>query len=240
MRTCCRPPRRAARSRKRSARNSPATARRRSRWSCPRHAGSGASVDALALARAARQPPGQASEAVPPRYLGRGTWEIELLPRGSDASVGQPAAGPPPAHARAPGRSAGRRHDRLVHRPEGRDLRAHAAGAGDPRVRHARHAVPDDRLGRAAADGAADEPAHGRRRRRAARADLPGRAPLLADGLQPDRRPGGVEPRAAVHGRVRAVDRLRGVPVRAHQRGPRRRPLPRATRSRTAWSAPGG
>ena len=30
---------------------------------------------------------GQASEAVPPRYLGRDTWEIELLPRGSDASA---------------------------------------------------------------------------------------------------------------------------------------------------------
>ncbi len=52
----------------------------------PASAGSGASVDALAL-RAQRTAAGQASEAVPPRYLGRSTWEIELLPRGSDASV---------------------------------------------------------------------------------------------------------------------------------------------------------
>jgi len=52
----------------------------------PASAGSSASVDALAL-RARQTAAGQASEAVPPRYLGRGTWEIELLPRGSDASV---------------------------------------------------------------------------------------------------------------------------------------------------------
>jgi RND superfamily putative drug exporter len=52
----------------------------------PASAGSGASVDALAL-RARQAAAGQASEAVPPRYLGRDTWEIELLPRGSDASV---------------------------------------------------------------------------------------------------------------------------------------------------------
>jgi len=52
----------------------------------PASAGSGASVDALAL-RARQAAAVQASEAVPPRYLGRGTWEIELLPRGSDASV---------------------------------------------------------------------------------------------------------------------------------------------------------
>ncbi len=52
----------------------------------PGSASSGASVDALAL-RARRTAAGQASEAVPPRYLGRDTWEIELLPRGSDASA---------------------------------------------------------------------------------------------------------------------------------------------------------
>jgi len=52
----------------------------------PASAGSSARVDALAL-RARQTAAGQASEAVPPRYLGRGTWEIELLPRGSDASV---------------------------------------------------------------------------------------------------------------------------------------------------------
>jgi RND superfamily putative drug exporter len=52
----------------------------------PASARSGASVDALAL-QARRTAAGQASEAVPPRYLGRDTWEIELLPRGSDASA---------------------------------------------------------------------------------------------------------------------------------------------------------
>jgi uncharacterized membrane protein YdfJ with MMPL/SSD domain len=52
----------------------------------PAAAGSAASVDALAM-RARQTAAGQASEAVPPRYLGRDTWEIELLPRGSDASA---------------------------------------------------------------------------------------------------------------------------------------------------------
>jgi uncharacterized membrane protein YdfJ with MMPL/SSD domain len=52
----------------------------------PASAGSSASVDALAV-RLRQAAAGQASEATPPRYLGRGTWEIELLPRGSDASV---------------------------------------------------------------------------------------------------------------------------------------------------------
>jgi uncharacterized membrane protein YdfJ with MMPL/SSD domain len=52
----------------------------------PASSSSAASVDALAL-QARRTAEGQASEAVPPRYLGRDTWEIELLPRGSDASA---------------------------------------------------------------------------------------------------------------------------------------------------------
>ena len=52
----------------------------------PAAASSAASVDALAV-RAGRTAAGQASEAAPPRYLGRGTWEIDLLPRGSDASL---------------------------------------------------------------------------------------------------------------------------------------------------------
>ena len=52
----------------------------------PASAGSGASVDAFAL-QARRTAAGQASEPVPPRYLGRGTWEIELLPRGAEASA---------------------------------------------------------------------------------------------------------------------------------------------------------
>ena len=112
---------------------------------------------------------------------------------------------------------------RVVHRPEGRDRRAPPPGARDPRARHRRLPVPDDRLARDPGVGAADEPADGRRRRRPAGAGLPGRPPLLAARLQPDRRPGGVQSRAAVHHRVRALHRLRRVPVRPHQGGPRRR-----------------
>jgi uncharacterized membrane protein YdfJ with MMPL/SSD domain len=52
----------------------------------PASRASGASVDALAL-RARQTAAGQANEVAPPRYLGRGTWEIELLPRGSEASA---------------------------------------------------------------------------------------------------------------------------------------------------------
>jgi RND superfamily putative drug exporter len=52
----------------------------------PASPASGASVDALAL-RARQTAAGQANEVAPPRYLGRGTWEIELLPRGSEASA---------------------------------------------------------------------------------------------------------------------------------------------------------
>jgi uncharacterized membrane protein YdfJ with MMPL/SSD domain len=47
---------------------------------------SGANVDALAL-RARQTAAGQANEVTPPRYLGRDTSEIELLPRGSEASA---------------------------------------------------------------------------------------------------------------------------------------------------------
>jgi uncharacterized membrane protein YdfJ with MMPL/SSD domain len=52
----------------------------------PASASSGKRVDGLA-ARAQAVAAGQASETTPPRYLGRDTWEIELLPRGSGASV---------------------------------------------------------------------------------------------------------------------------------------------------------
>ncbi len=52
----------------------------------PASASSGKRVDGLA-ARAQAVAAGQASETTPPRYLGRDTWEIELLPRGSGASL---------------------------------------------------------------------------------------------------------------------------------------------------------
>ena len=61
-----------------------------------------ADVDALAL-RARQTAAGQATEVAPPRYLGRDTWEIELLPRGSDGLGRQPAAGQASARARSAG-----------------------------------------------------------------------------------------------------------------------------------------
>ncbi|HEY2141030.1 MAG TPA: MMPL family transporter [Solirubrobacteraceae bacterium] len=48
-------------------------------------AGAAGTVAALAQ-RAQRTASGQASLAGPPRYLGRGTWEVELLPQGVDGS----------------------------------------------------------------------------------------------------------------------------------------------------------
>ena len=75
-------------------------------------------------ARRKRPAPRRASG--PPRYLGRGTWEIELLPRGTDGA---------PANQRlvvrrlrtlaGPLDAARRRPDGLVRRPEGGDRRAH-------------------------------------------------------------------------------------------------------------------
>ena len=188
----------------------------------PASPGSGARVAALSLS-AQRTAGAQAREVAPPHYLGSRHVGDRTAPAGNGSLGRQPAAGQAPAHARAPGGSAGGRGDGVVHRSEGRDLLPCPAVADDPRVRHARHPVPDDRVGRAAADGAADEPADRCGGRRTARADIPGRTRLLAAGLQPDRGPGGVQSRAAVHGRVRAVDRLWRVPVQPHQGDPRRR-----------------
>jgi RND superfamily putative drug exporter len=56
----------------------------------PAPAGAGARVDALAL-RAQRTAAGQAREIAPPHYLGRDTWEVELLPRGTEASAANQA-----------------------------------------------------------------------------------------------------------------------------------------------------
>lgn len=56
----------------------------------PASAAAGARVDALAL-RAQRAAAGQAREIAPPRYLGRSTWEIELLPKGNEASAANQA-----------------------------------------------------------------------------------------------------------------------------------------------------
>jgi RND superfamily putative drug exporter len=92
-------------------------------------------------------------------------------------------------------------------------------------------AVADDRLGRAADQGDRDERAHRRRRAVAARAHLPARPAQLGARLYAQRRGGADRLPGHRDARVRAVDRLRGVPARAHQgsaRDGRRRPRPRA------------
>ncbi len=50
------------------------------------HGGSSATGAMAALAHRAQSAAGAQASAAPPRYLGRETWEIELLPRGTDGS----------------------------------------------------------------------------------------------------------------------------------------------------------
>ncbi|HEY3828632.1 MAG TPA: MMPL family transporter [Solirubrobacteraceae bacterium] len=51
-----------------------------------RLADAAAAPTVAALARQAQMTAGSQASAAPPRYLGRGTWEIELLPRGTDGA----------------------------------------------------------------------------------------------------------------------------------------------------------
>ena len=193
----------------------------------------GAARAVAELARRAQLTAGAQASLGLPRYLGRGVWEIELLPHGVE---GAPAneqlvrrlralAPPSTAPAGAPGAGAA---------VPSCSWAARAAWFVDQKAAIAAH-TPLALAILALVTGGflflmtgslvlplvalADEPAHGRRRRGPARADLPGRAPLRTVRLQPDRGPGGVEPRAAVRRRVRPLHRLRRVPVRAHQGG---------------------
>ena len=50
------------------------------------HGGSSAQAAMSAFARRAQATAGAQASVAPPRYLGRDTWEIELLPRGTDGS----------------------------------------------------------------------------------------------------------------------------------------------------------
>lgn len=50
------------------------------------HGGPSATGAMATLAHRAQMTAGLQASAAPPRYLGRGTWEIELLPRGTDGS----------------------------------------------------------------------------------------------------------------------------------------------------------
>ncbi|CAA9538310.1 MAG: Transmembrane transport protein MmpL13, partial [uncultured Solirubrobacteraceae bacterium] len=127
-----------------------------------------------------------------------------------------------PGRARAVRRPRGR-GDRRVRRPAELAREPAAGGPRDPRHHHARHPLPDDRLGRAAAQDARDEPAHPVGGVRPARPDLPGR-PLRGPARLHE--PGGarVHPAdPALRDRLRALHGLRRLPAHAHQGGARRR-----------------
>ena len=100
---------------------------------------------------------------------------------------------------------------------------------GARRARHVRPALPHDRVGRPAGQGAAAQRHLARRRPRRRRVDLPGGPPRGAARLHLGgrRRVDGPLPRARV--RVRPVHGLRGVPALADRRVPpaRRRQRPR-------------
>jgi hypothetical protein len=184
--------------------------------------GASAQTRVRALAAQAQRIAGGQAQATPPRPLGKGTWEIDLLPQGSGGS--------------AANQTLVRRLRALVNRglrrPEGLDRLARAAGARDPRVGDLRLSLPNDGQCTDAADGARDEPAHGGRGRRPFGVDLSGWQFVLTAGLCADRRPGGGQPRAAVRDRLRALHRLRRVPLRPHQGVPRQRPArPRGDRA---------
>ncbi|CAA9498216.1 MAG: Integral membrane protein, partial [uncultured Solirubrobacteraceae bacterium] len=153
---------------------------------------------------------------------GRRVADRRPRPRTRARGPGEGARRGDPGPARALRRPRGR-GDRRVRRPAELAGEPAAGRPRDPRGDDARHPLPDDRLGRAAAQDARDEPAHARGGLRPARPDLPGR---------PLRRPARLhEPgRARVHAahpalrdRLRAVHGLRGLPAHAHQGGARRR-----------------
>ena len=128
----------------------------------------------------------------------------------------------------------------VVRRPRAQPRRPPAARAHDRDLLDADHPVPDDRLGRAAGQGGADELPQPERDARDPRVDLPGRPPPRAAGI-PQRGRARRDPAdLPVRGRVRARDRLRSVPAVADQGGPRRRRVRTRRRSRSGSSAPDG
>ncbi len=109
----------------------------------------------------------------------------------------------------------GRRRDRGLRRLPGQPRPAPADRIGDHRRRDPDDPLPDDRLGGAADQVAADELPQPQRRLRPARADLPGRSPR---GIPRLHQPGGdraddADP--ALRGRLRPLHRLRGLPALA-------------------------
>ncbi len=112
-----------------------------------------------------------------------------------------------------------------------------AMGRGDPGARDVRAAVPHDRVGAGAGQGAGDEhPLAGGDLRRA-RLRLPGRARRGAAGLHADGGAGDLGAGDRLRVRVRALDGLRGLPAVADQ-GAATTPGCRTTRrSRSGCSA---
>ena len=155
------------------------------------------------------------------------------IPAGPKLSMVAVAPATPPFSARtqqlvhavriAPRAVLCRRHrpDRRLRRPRAEPREPPAAGPCRGGAVDADRAVPDDRLGRAAGQGGADERARSERGVRDPGADLPARQPpgpaLLPVGRRARRDP--ADP--AVRDRLRASDRLRCVPAVADQRGAR-------------------
>ncbi len=171
-------------------------------------------------AQLARLPGAAAVE--PPSRIAAGLWTVAVLAAASAAEHTVAAADRRDLRAARPlsGRPVGRGGEPVRRAPE--PALAHVAGARDPGRDHADRAVPDDGLGRARDQVAGHEPADAQRRVRAAGADLPGRPAAEPARLHRHRLARADEHDHPVHHRLRALDRLRRVPLGAHQGGARR------------------
>ena len=180
-----------------------------------------------------RRQPGPARQAEPrgPAHPGRRGGRSTAAPRGRSRRDERDLPVRPAQRAqqgrrhRDPGPAGGprRRPGDWIHG----SLHRHAVEPGRPSARGARDrrghdipgAVPVHRLGRAAAEGAAHELPHAERRVRDPRPDLPGRPLRGTARLHEPGRDRADDAAAPVRGRVRPLDRLRGLPAFADQGG---------------------
>ena len=175
----------------------------------------------------------------PPRFVGADTWLVSVAPVGAALDeealdlVRAVRAGPAPGAVRVAGESA-----RFVDQRAGLADRLPLAIAVLA-ITTLLILFVNDRLRRAAVQGAADERARHQRRVRAARARLPGRPPGGAARLHEPGRAGDHAAARAAGDRLRAEHRLRRLFAHAHQGGARRRRDEQRKRSRSASSAPG-
>ena len=170
-RACCRATAPRAWSRTRSTPSSrPGAASRSTSIAPPDDAGRGARLRAAAARDAA------ASTRVAEPERADGIWRIDVV-TGAALAVrrGQAASSTTSARRARAVPDPGRRRHGGVHGPAVVAGRLAAARARAAVLDDAADPVRDDRLGGAAGQGAADEPAHAERRVRPARADLPGR-----------------------------------------------------------------